>query len=338
MKNNRYHSHSRRKTPWDEEEEVSDVASFVRDEYRSHYFYHHRPLSETGDSKLLNKFIPQSCPYCHGKKYKRNGHTTYGLQKYKCSDCKRNFTITTGTIFQDHKLSISEWIEYLLNLFGYSSINLNSKMNKNSETTSKYWLAKIFMLLSDYQEDIVLSDCVMIDKTYYSVIKSDIITKDKKKLRGLSKNKYCIGIGCDEQYLYCKLEGKAKTSDTKTLQIFKEHIRPYSHLIHDDEKSHHVLVQALHLKSESYKSTYLSELNDKDNPLDKINHYCDLLKKFLNAHLGFNREELQGYLNLFSFMLNPPHNKLEKVEILLKFALNYRKTMTFRGYYMKNPY
>lgn len=28
-------------------------------------------------------------------------------------------------------------------LFGYSSINLNSKRNKNSETTSKYWLTKI---------------------------------------------------------------------------------------------------------------------------------------------------------------------------------------------------
>lgn len=86
MKNNKYHSHSRGKTPWNEEEEVSDIASFVRDEYRRHYFYHHRPLSETRDSELLNKFIPQSCPYYHGKKYKRNGHTTYGLQKYKCSD------------------------------------------------------------------------------------------------------------------------------------------------------------------------------------------------------------------------------------------------------------
>lgn len=129
-----------------------------------------------------------------------------------------------------------------------------------------------------------------------------------------------------------------QTSDTKTVQIFKGHIRPYSHLIHDDEKSHHALVHALQLKSESYKSTYLSKLNDKDNPLNKLNHYCDLLKKFLNAHPGFNREELQGYLNLFSFMMNPPHNKLEKIEILLKLALNYHKIMTFRDYYMKNLY
>lgn len=39
MKNNNYQSNSRRKMPWDEEE-VSDIAPFVRDEYRSHYFYH----------------------------------------------------------------------------------------------------------------------------------------------------------------------------------------------------------------------------------------------------------------------------------------------------------
>lgn len=61
MKNNKYHTHSRRKTPWDEEKEVSDIASCDRDD-RKHYFYHHDPLSETGDSELLNKFIPQSCP------------------------------------------------------------------------------------------------------------------------------------------------------------------------------------------------------------------------------------------------------------------------------------
>lgn len=69
MKNNNYQSHSRRKMPWDEE--VSDIAPFVRDEYRSHYFNHHRPLSETEDSELLNKLIPQSFPYWRGKNIRK---------------------------------------------------------------------------------------------------------------------------------------------------------------------------------------------------------------------------------------------------------------------------
>ena len=70
-------------------------------------------------------------------------------KRYFCKTCGRRFTPTTGTIFEDHKLSISEWIEFLLNLFGYSSLNLNSKVNKNANTTAKYWLKKIFLLLEE---------------------------------------------------------------------------------------------------------------------------------------------------------------------------------------------
>lgn len=62
------------------------------------------------------------------------------------------------------------------------------------------------------------------------------------------------------------------TPITKTVQTFKEHIIPYSHFIHDYEQSDYVPDQALHLNNESYKLTYISELNDKDNSLDKINH------------------------------------------------------------------
>lgn len=66
------------------------------------------------------------------------------------------------------------------------------------------------------------------------------------------------------------------------------------------------------------------------NPLNRINHYCDLLKKFLNSHPGFDRDEL----NLFSFMMNKPHNKLEKANILLDKAINSSKRITFRDYYL----
>lgn len=48
---------------------------------------------------------------------------------------------------------------------------------------------------------------------------------------------------------------------------------------------------------------------------------CFLLKSFLNSHSGFNRDDLQNYLNLFSFIVNAPYNKLEKVKILLDKAI-----------------
>ena len=337
MKNNNNRSHSRSKTPWDEREDLSPLESFIRDEYKDHYKKRHLTQQELKESELLNKYHPVSCPYCGSKEFKKNGFTKYNLQKYRCKECKQNFVITTGTIFQDHKQPISEWIEYLLNLFGYSSINLNSKTNKNAETTSKYWLSKVFILLEEYQSDIKLKGNVQIDETYYTVIKSEIQTKDGKKLRGLSRNKYCIGIGCDSTQVYCVIEGKGKTSDNKTLKAFKEHIEERSHLIHDNEKSHNSLVAELNLESESYDSKELKKLNDEDNPLNRVNHYCDLLKKFLNSHPGFDRDELQGYLNLFVFMMNDPKNKLEKVNLILEKALNTQKVLHFRDYFAKKP-
>ena len=36
---------------------------------------------------------------------------------------------------------------------------------------------------------------------------------------------------------------------------------------------------------------------DKDNPLRHVNQKCFLLKAFLNAHAGFDRDDLQNSLN-----------------------------------------
>ena len=336
MKKNNIRSSSRRRTPWDDREDyLTPLESFIHHEYKDHFVIHHPKLSETNEAKLLNSFIPQSCKYCGSNHIKKDGKNKNGIQRYYCNDCDRNFLITTNTIFEDRKISITEWIEYLLNLFGYSSINLNSKTNKNSPTTSKYWLAKVFLLLKEYQENTILDGDVQIDETYYSVIKKEIKFKDGKKLRGISNNKYCIAVGCDKNQVYCHLEGKGKPSTNKTWKAFGTHINPESRLINDDEHSHSVLVEKLSLKSIVHPTSETKVLEDKDNPLNKVNHYCFLLKNFLNAHSGFNRDELGDYLNLFVFMMNAPYNKLEKVHKILEMALNQPKKLHFRDYYAK---
>ena len=63
-------------------------------------------------------------------------------------------------------------------------------------------------------------------------------------------------------------------------------------------------------------------------------HY--LIKRFLYEHSGFNRAEIQGYLNLYSFVLNPPYDKLEKVEKLLDLAFQNPKLLRFRDRYTEN--
>lgn len=198
MKKNHKRIPSRRRTPWDESINLTPLQGYIKGKYLDHYDYHHPSIIESDEATLFNSYKVERCPYCESQLFIKKGFYQTGLQRYRCLECKRYFSIITGTIFEDRKIPISEWIEFLLNLMNYSSYELNAKVNKNSSTTSKYWTKKVFVLLEDYQDDIVLEGKVYIDEFYYKVIRREVIKrKDGKELRGLSQNEYCIGIGYD---------------------------------------------------------------------------------------------------------------------------------------------
>lgn len=321
---------SRQKTPWDNIEEVTSLQVFIKDKYKDNYNFKHPKLTDTEEHIIINNVNITNCRYCDSESIVKKGFTQNNIQRYFCKNCKRKFIPTTNTIFDGHKVSISEWIEFSLNLFNYGSTSLTSKMNKNAVNTSIFWLNKVFLVLREYQKNIVLTGKVYIDETFYKEIKSNIKKTNGKQPRGLSKNQYCIGIGCDSKNVIAIFEGLGKTSSTRTKEAFITHIATNSTLIHDEEKSHQDLVDELNLLSVSYNSNDLKKLEDKDNPLRKINHQCDLLKQFLNAHSGFDREDLQDYLNLYCFINSGHKNRLEKVNELLELALNTKITVRYR--------
>ena len=225
-------------------------------------------------------------------------------------------------------------MEYCLNLFRHVSITADSWNNKNAITTSRYWLQKLFLTLESVQKSIVLADRVWLDETFYSVRSENIVRKENgNKLRGLSQNQICIGVATDKRRTLFLVEGTGKPSQKKTLNTFQNHILPGSTLIHDRESAHEKLIQELLLKSESYSSKDLKGLPDKQNPMNPVNRAHAILKKFLNTHSSFNRDNLQGYLNLFAFVTNPPDDLLEKIELVIKSAFENPKSLRYRDYF-----
>ena len=132
------------------------------------------------------------------------------------------------------------------------------------------------------------------------------------------------------------MEGFGKPTMEKSFNSFKNRIERGSELIHDREKTHRRLVEYLNLTSTTYLAKELKGLPDKENPLDPVNHTHYMLKRFLNAHSGFSRNELDGYLNLYAFVHNPPHDPLEKVELLLNMAFDNPHSLRYRDYYRLN--
>ncbi len=86
----------------------------------------------------------------------------------------------------------------------------------------------------------------------------------------------------------------------------------------------------------AYESKELKKLSDDDNPLNPVNRAHAILKKFLNAHSSFHRDDIQNYMNLFAFVINPTIDLLEKVELVIEMAFQNPKLLRYRDFYSVN--
>lgn len=181
----------------------------------------------------------------------------------------------------------------------------------------------------------VLSGDVYIDETFFTVEKTKIVKKNGKKLRGISRNKICVATGvCNNCSLFL-LTKVSKLNEEAAFKAYRYHIKPNSHIIHDSEKSHNILIRELNLESSTYDSKAYKNVPDKDNPLAQINKVHRLLKDFMGKHGGFKRKELQDWLNLFWFISNGPEDRYDKVLLFIELAINKRKMLRFRECFKK---
>ena len=74
------------------------------------------------------------CPHCGNEKC----YTIEGGKRYKCSCCKKKFSVTVGTIFESSKIGLHKWFiaMYLLTAHkkGISSCQLARDLNVTQKT------------------------------------------------------------------------------------------------------------------------------------------------------------------------------------------------------------
>lgn len=149
-----------------------------------------------------------------------------------------------------------------------------------------------------------------------------------------SKDRICIAVGCDDSGGSIMVRaGLGKLSKGCCWDAYGAHIAPGSRLVHNMENSHSVLVEKLGLVSEAYRSADLRGLDDEHNPLSRVNHMHFLLKKFIHRHSGFDRDDIDDWLNLFSVIVNPSEDRLEKSAMMLDRAMSIPISLCYRDYY-----
>lgn len=314
--------------------EDSLLTTLIDNTAKQWYQEKHRSIS-SDEVNFINDIKPNSCPYCNSYKFIIHNHRKDGIVRYRCKRCNKTFNPLTNTLFDSHKIAISEWVEYLYHLLSYESVMVSTYSNRNDKNTGYYWLKKVFISLDNIQDDVLLEDKIYLDETYLAVMPKDVIYKDGKKLRGISRNKICIMTAVDNHgNLLIKSNGKGKPSRLRISEAFNNHIKEGSILIHDGENSHKGIIEKYHLLEEIHKTKETKGLKDKDNPMEPINTIHRHLKAFMKAHGSYDRDDIQNWMNLIYFVLSNSNDEeaLITIEKLLKRIISASKKLRFKEF------
>ena len=107
--------------------------------------------------------------------------------------------------------------------------------------------------------------------------------------------------------------------------------------IHDGDRSHAEVADALHLTNVVHKVEGTKGLPDKDNPMEPINKIRRFPERFLRAHPNIDRRQLQDWLNLFCFIWNERGSPEDKAKSLILRMVSRRKIIRFRKEKRNHP-
>ena len=201
----------------------------------------------------------------------------------------------------------------------------------NAKSTGRYWVSKVFEVLRDCQDGVVLGGDVWIDETYFKQTKSSLFFHEGKKPRGLSRNLFCVATARDSEGRTALVPcGRGKSGGERILAALGGHIAKGSHIVHDGENSHSLLIERLACSEEKHPTSETKGVPDTRNPMDTINEVHRFLKKFMARHGSFSREDPQDWMNLFWFVFTCFGRKDLAVNCFLKMAVKCRKAMRYR--------
>ncbi len=239
------------------------------------------------------------CPYCKSNNIREGIHQK---QPYRCKDCRKRFTVKTGTIMQASKISVQSWLYtmYLIkiNKKGIASLQLSRELGI-TQKSAWYMLQKV---RECYGFKTTHSGTVEIDEAYIGG-KEKNKHSDKKRHGKEGAMLKAIVVGIKEREGFVQGKVVQDTSQDTLERMILQRVEPNTTIYTDEHKGY--------IGLDWYGYTHETVNHSAKQYVDGMAHtngiesFWALLKRGVYGIFhSISKKHLQRYVNEFSFRLN----------------------------------
>jgi len=297
-----------------------DQGQLLKDLLQAHEL--HGKILTSAQEYISSKRLRKPCPHCKSEKVYKRGKQK-GVQMYRCNDCNKWYSETTGTPLYDIKLK-SKWQAYLRCMEQGMPIKKIAKEIGISIQTSFDWRHKILSSLNRFVPEHLSGEveCDELELALSNKGKKHLERKPRKRGNDFKRNQGKEEVTVVQVITAVERNGEKYLKAVASKRLSKEEITKALDGKLDEAVT---LITDKHPSYKSFAKDHPSikhrailakehvDKKDRKVNLQKVNNTHAQLRKFLMPFNGVSSKYLQNYLNWFAYA-----DKLRQTKTTLK--------------------
>jgi transposase-like protein len=274
------------------------------------------------------------CPHCGVVKVYTLAETPV---RWKCSGCRRKFSITSGTLFHGRKLPIREYLAVIA-LFcngvkGVAALRMARDMNINPKSAFVL-LHKLREAMGATLDDGELAGTVEVDGAYFSKRgpRQPNRKADRVDRRSTATERQVVVVARERQ-------GRARTwvvrHEADGVRFIRQHVASGTEVHADEAAGWNILHASYPMKRVNHSQEYVSEDGASTNWAES--YFARLRRSEFGIHHRLSGHRLQAYANEMAWREN--HRRQSNGthwNLITAAALAHPKSATWAGYWHRS--